>query len=458
MAITNLANTMWRINNITSYNGEDDVTTHLMCPYELRTISNVIYTDMTGFSFSKDALLGHQDDEFKPLPYATKVLVGDKIKFLGDPKVDTSLINGILIDWFITNATPLSQEEYEELNPTPLSCKIDFDYDLIQDDCHWDLDRYFRFTFKVLDERLLKASQEFYYRFGDFVDLGGNALANYVPVPNSYLIYKKNNTWIYHLRVSDLNKTQLANLRDNAGNLKVTALIRVSGNIAHETFSQYLELSPTLAATKPSSELPNIQTDYVKANPGEFVCTWSPATVATCGANEITGVDTVDGYSIEVFYKPENTDDFIQLKGITWNKDELDNGIYKLIKDPNYKEPEFSESPDLTKDFSLESQYTMSEVRIETPLKTEFFFTPKTLGILPGSSYQFRIYPYSHYEGALISTEGIGSDGIDVPKGIVRVKTAIGWVEGQVWVMTESGWKNAEVIYTKTADGWKEAQ
>jgi hypothetical protein len=109
----------------------------------------------------------------------------------------------------------------------------------------------------------------------------------------------------------------------------------------------------------------------------------------------------------------------------------------------------------------------MSEVRIEgrtengiefPPTTEQFYFIPKTLGILPGSSYQIRIYPYSHYEGALISTKGTDSGIIDVPKGIVRVKTANGWVEGQVWVMTESGWKNAEVIYAKTADGWKEAQ
>lgn len=456
MAITSLANTMWRINNIDSYDG-NDVTAHISCHYELRTISNVIYTDMTGFSFSKETLLGHQDDEFKPLPYATKILVGDKIKFLGNAATDTSLINRSLINWFTANATPIDQEEYEELNPPQVNCKVNFDYDLIQDDCHWNLDRYFRFTFKVLDERLLKVSPEFYYRFGDFVDLGGNALANYAQVPNSYLIYNNGNTWIYHLRVSDINKIQLANLRDTAGNLKVTALIRVSGNIAYETFSQYLELPPTLAATKSDSELPNVQTDYVKANPGEFVCTWSPATVVTCGANEITGVDTVDGYSIEVFRQPEGSKEILQIKGLTWDTFELACGVYKLIKDPSYYEADFTESSDLTKDFSLKSNHTRSEVRIENPLKTEFFFIPKTLGILPGDSYQIRIYPYSHFEGVLISTKGTASDGIDVPKGIVRVKTASGWVEGQVWVMTESGWKNAEVIYTKTADGWKEA-
>lgn len=341
-------------------------------------------------------------------------------------------------------------------------CLVDFDYDLIQDDCHWDLDRYFRFTYKVLDPEIA-SKKELYYRIvkpeeiieGKTVD----DLYTRIYTGDENLFAVGNNTWIYHLRISDLGQQTIINNRDSEGNITVEALIRTTAeNAVLETFSQYLELPPTLTATKADSELPNIQTDYVKSNPGEFLCTWSPATVADCEANNNSGVDTVDGYSIEIFYKPEKADDFVQLKGITWNADELVNGVYKLIKDPDYKEPEFSESQDLTKDFSLESQHTMSEVRIESPLKTEFFFTPKTLGILPGSSYQFRIYPYSHYEGALISTKGTDSSIIDVPKGIVRVKTANGWVEGQVWVMTESGWKNAEVIYTKTADGWKEAQ
>ncbi len=343
-----------------------------------------------------------------------------------------------------------------------LECLVDFDYDLIQDDCHWDLDRYFRFTFRVLDESLLtNNTPEFYYSFGDYqkVPAGKPYLDYYSKVPNNF--YRKDDTWIYHLRISDLvsslRQEVVAALRNSEGNLKVTALIRVGDNIAYESFSQYLELPPTLAATKPDSSLTNIQTDHVKANPGEFLCTWSPATIVDCSANNSTGVDTVDGYSIEVFRQPEGSKEILQIKGLTWDTFELACGVYKLIKDPSYDEADFTESSDLTKDFSLKSNHTMSEVRIENPLKTEFFFIPKTLGILPGDSYQIRIYPCSHYEGALISTKGTASDGIDVPKGIVRVKTANGWVEGQVWVMTESGWKNAEVIYTKTADGWKEA-
>lgn len=351
-----------------------------------------------------------------------------------------------------------------------LECLVDFDYDLIQDDCHWDLDRYFRFTFKVLDPTIA-SSKELYYRIGDHVDPGGNVLAKYTQIYTSTgdknLFTVNSTTWIYHLRISEIDYATLASARADDGHIKITALIKGGGETAYEEFSQYLELPPILTATKPDSNTPNIQTDYVKVNPGEFVCMWDPATIIDCNANAVSGVDSVDGYSIELFRKSgksEGPNEFSQIKGITWDAADLTNGVYKLIKDPSYTEPVFSESIDLENDIAFESQHTKSEVHIENPLKTEFFFTPKTLGILPGDSYQFRIYPYSHYEGALISTQGTSSAGIDVPKGIVRVKTSSGWVEGQVWVMTESGWRNAEVIYTMVDDGtgtgkgiWKES-
>ena len=350
-------------------------------------------------------------------------------------------------------------------------CTIDFDYELTQNDCHWNLDRYFRLTYKVLDSAIASKKELYYRVVNPEENIEGKTVSEiftriYASDPNLFDV--GNNTWIYHLRVSDLGQQTIIDNRDSEGNLTVEALIRTTAdNAVIETFSQYIELPPTLAVTKTDSELTNIATDYVKSNPGEFLCTWDPATIADCEANDVSGVDSVDGYSIEIFYKLKDDENFVQLKGIKWNEEELAKGNYKLIKDPTYEEPEFTESPDLTKDFSLKSQHTMSEVRIEgrtengiefPHITEQFYFIPKTLGILPGSSYQIRIYPYSHYEGALISTQGTDSNVIDVPKGIVWVKTTNGWVEGQVWVMTESGWKNAEVIYTKTADGWQEAQ
>jgi hypothetical protein len=343
-----------------------------------------------------------------------------------------------------------------------VTCSIDFDYDLIQDDCHWDLDRYFKFTFKFLDPAL-EYSAVGYYRIGDYVEVptGKTFTEKGYKILNDSAFYKRNNTWIYHLGVSDLDQTDIINNRDGEGNLKITAVVKTNEDIAHETFSKYLELPPTLAAVKPNSTLPNVQTDYVQTNPGEFVCTWNPATVADCDDNNLHGVDTVDGYCIEILRKPAGSETFSKIYGLTWSDFYLTlTGSlqrYKLTKDStdNYTEYIPTDNP---LDFVLKTKSSSSQVYIENPLKTEFYFTPKDIGIESGDSYKILIYPYSHYEGALISTEGISSDGIDVPKGIVRVKTANGWVEGQVWVMTESGWKNAEVIYAKTADGWKEAQ
>jgi len=348
------------------------------------------------------------------------------------------------------------------MNSDKLECLVDFDYDLIQDDCHWDLDRYFRLTFKVLDPTIA-SSKELYYRIGDYEDPGNNVLAKYTKIStatsNTNLFTVNSTTWIYHLRISEIDYDTLASARADDGHIKITALIKCGGETTYAIFSHYLELPPRLAATRPNTAgLPNIQTDYVKSNPGEFKCDWSAAETYVCSANNVSTVDSVEGYSIEIFHKPEGSATFSQLIGLKWDPTELSNNKYKLIKDSSYAKPTFTASPDLNKDFSLASPHTRSELYIETPLKTEFYFIPKSLGIKPGDSYKILIYPYSHYEGALISTQGVSSDDIDTPKGIVRVKTANGWVEGQVWVMTESGWKNAEVIYAMTEDGWKEAQ
>lgn len=62
--------------------------------------------------------------------------------------------------------------------------------------------------------------------------------------------------------------------------------------------------------------------------------------------------------------------------------------------------------------------------------------------------------------GDKISTSYVESDRWTVKNaGIVRVKVdSTTWKEGQVWVKTSDGWKEAESILTKTTDGWKESQ
>ena len=89
-----------------------------------------------------------------------------------------------------------------------------------------------------------------------------------------------------------------------------------------------------------------------------------------------------------------------------------------------------------------------------------------------GDKYKFVIYPHSRYEGYYLVGAGANSDLNEVSKGVVRVKTDKGWIEGQVWVCINDvtqetpdkpKWVAAEVLYVATAgeDGkisWKEAQ
>lgn len=343
-----------------------------------------------------------------------------------------------------------------------LECLVDFDYDIIQDDCHWDLDRYFRLTFKVLDPTIA-SSKELYYRIGDYIDPGNNVLAKYTKIStaasNTNLFTIDSTTWIYHLRISEIDYATLAKARADDGHIKITALIKGGGETAYATFSYYLELPPQLAATRPNTAgLPNIQIDYFKPSPGIFKCDWSAAETCACSANNLNGVDSVDGYCIEIWHKPKSSETFSKIYGLKWNSSvQSIHEAYVIMQDLEGSTDLIFPDNDIT-DIILRTRRSSSQLYIENPLKTEFYFIPRGLGIEPGDNYKILIYPYSHYEGALISTQGVSSDDIATPKGIVRVKTADGWVEGQVWVMTESGWKNAEVIYAMTEDGWKEAQ
>lgn len=330
-----------------------------------------------------------------------------------------------------------------------LNCNIEVDFDLEQVGCHWELTRYFRIAWDTA--------------YGKSIQYGlknrKTGKTNYIAIDTTK-VYTVGDSYIYELPFSVFTQDELIAARDDQGWISLT--IYKDSNT--KTFEYLLELPPVWTEAKPSS----IHAEYVVNNPGESRCTWNIATELD-GSEAENSPDSLDGYSIEVFYKPEKATEYIQLKGITWDKDELAKGTYKLVKDSTYKEPTVVDvsKVDLTGDLSFESTHTMSEVYIENPLKNEFYFTPKALGILPGSTYQIRVYPYSHYEGALISTDGAGSDEIKVPKGIVRVYDGSTWVEGIVYVMVydeaekKNVWKEADSIYTMVDDGtgngvWKE--
>lgn len=372
-----------------------------------------------------------------------------------------------------------------------LNCSIEYDDTWEQVGCHWEVTKFFRLTWNIPSTDVV--DKYLGYRVGTYSEDSLDYL-----YPEAGLIQQKNNTYTYELKLSDIlpvNIDDIDNIRSEDGHISITAYANIRNtngeySTVYYTFNYYLELPP-------KHPINNIKIDYIRNNPGEFSCSWDPADIAKSEANELYGVDSVDGYCIELFHQPGGTGEFIPVAGLRLvpgeTRDTPARTVYKLEKIPGYTAVTFTELPEdpeerkakleellqgevtfrhygadttLTEE-SIDNGIT-SEVYIELLAaaetgisieRPEFYFTPKQLNILPGDKYKFNIYPYLHPAGseAHLSSHGSESEEKEVPKGIVRVKTANGWAEGQVWVMTESGWKNAEAIYTKTADGWKEA-
>lgn len=340
---------------------------------------------------------------------------------------------------------------------------VDFDDEWLQEDCHWKYDRFFILTWKVWSGPITNintgevspgisyvdgAKRKLYYWVGDNNRV---RITSYKTAINNTAewgegLIRKLETFTYRLNLSSIDIDKLLAARTPEGWLPITLYTEITDvydNI-HKfdefTFSDYyLELPP--------KSLTNIKTDLITDNPGELICSWDKPKVYN------DNIDDLNGYCIELLYKPTDSEE-VKLSNLAWNKEELNNGKYKLTKISNTV-PD-SVIPEGEEVVSLIGQGATSEVYIENPGHTNFYFTPKELGIKPGDSYKFIIYPYAEFEGARLTNDGSGREG-KVSKGVVRVRTSSGWVEGQVWVCTEKGWTMAESIYTKTAAGWKEA-
>lgn len=335
------------------------------------------------------------------------------------------------------------------------TCSIDFDEEWIQEDCHWKLNRLIIFTFTTDDP-----TSEFHYGFGK----DGNSR---VQIPRN-LITVKNDTYTYVLNLSEkLNTILLAPedyLNAEKNYLTIEAIIaEEDGNIPSFFYKDYyLKLAPR---TIPGMD---ITLEYITERPGEVECScmdyWDD-----------TSDDILKGYSVEMFHRPAGKSEFEKVGFLKWDEE-------KLKEDPYYhyivKDTELEKS---IKDYTPVEGETVymnllpgSELYLKQADFFRFSFNPKELGIKPGDEYEFRIYPYnvycSHFThdedgnicgtdiSALITNDGTLSSVRKVPKGIVRVKVGEDWKEGQVWVMKDGQWKEAEAVYVMNESTWKEAK
>ena len=343
------------------------------------------------------------------------------------------------------------------IEPIIVECSVDFDDEWIQEDCHWDYKRFFIITWKIWSGPLkdistgnitglgqIYSSKLLYYRLD-------NINYNQAVSPEHYnrqvdenakwnsQYTRKLETFTYRLDFSSVADDVLLAARTSEGWLPISAFATLDsssdklGLITNSDY--YLELPPERIT---NLNIALVSNSLITTDPSELRCSWNKPNIAG-GYNGNSGVDSVDGYCIEFEHKPASAEDFQYLTGLAW-VDGVDRYLLKKTDDSNIEVYLENPAPDADK----------------TP--TEFYFNPKHLGVKPGDEYQITIYPYSHFEGALLAAEGTEPKNGKVPKGIVRVKVSKdSWAEGQVWVMTDKGWKEAESIYTRTNSGWTEA-
>lgn len=358
-----------------------------------------------------------------------------------------------------------------------INCSVEYDDEWIPKDCHWEVRRFFRFTFDIKNLNFNRV--QVFYKFDKettpefsppVYNNGGYGAYKFWSEDYGQMFFKRsgdNAKYIYELNFIDPNRTDnsdeiykalIAN-RSDEGNITVTAYIAVfDGNTklgdAHGSLNYYLQFpakGPIQNLSTYRTEVGPDETNY----PGDFVCEWDLVEAPT--ANE---ADSVDGYCVELDYKPEGAEKFSRVLGLSAEVLEEQPGSFYLTTNGDTGEEK-------------EVYLFYTKTQFETTDTIKLYFTPEELGITNGE-YRFTVYPYhiyswhedyesGNYNGVSIPSALLSSDSgldrpvIEVPKGIVRVMTEDGWKEGKVWVYTESGWKEACSVFTYTENGWKES-
>ena len=98
---------------------------------------------------------------------------------------------------------------------------------------------------------------------------------------------------------------------------------------------------------------------------------------------------------------------------------------------------------------------------------TSFTIYPDQQGFVAGDTVSILVHAYTRYgannertgESNCLFSSSKKSINYEVQNaGIVQVRTASGWHEGQVWVRTASGWHEAETVQVRAASGWHESE
>jgi hypothetical protein len=490
MAITNLTGTSWKLNK--NFNAPKS--------YGSFSINHIIYTETKSYTQQRNFCIGQSSAAVMEDGFIYSLGISQSVT-LESGNVYTVIFTGgsnvtsqNLITWLYNNA--------QLIEPIKVKCSIDADSEWRQtsDCCHWNYDTIFNLTFEIYEGDLIDyttgetilgatynkenaSTREFYYRLGEYK--GSSSDYTRISTIDQSKFYRKDTfvkysdtaarnkeSWTFPLKLSDLDRAEILKNRQSDFWLPITIFCRVldanqqyaTATVTHE---HLVKLPPQYSEDDKYAQS--------QVGPVDFMFSWKRPGLTneieyTSGKDPIadidpTIVDELDGYIIKLKHKPEGTSQFVPIVGLgLGNYGEEEN--VKLIKLPedtsDLRIPEVQEGEEEIHSYlGLAARYPedTAEVYLNGPDKTKIYLNPKDFGINGGDAYKVMVYPCFHIgEHSRLSNQGIEFIVGKVSKGIVRVKTANGWVEGQVWVKTKSGWKEAESVYTKTADGWKEAQ
>lgn len=366
-----------------------------------------------------------------------------------------------------------------------VECSIDFDDEWIQEGCHWNYKRFFDLTWKIWSGPLTNIStgenvsgrgysdRYFYYSLSGDTDtsiLSSNcskSVINDAPWVEGFT--RKLEIFKYRLYVSNIPTERLVTAAKKGFNITAKVNVKDYNDQTISSSCKYecsdFELPPKL--------INNIVIDRKSAD--HIICSWEKA--------EPTVESSVDvaGYAIELFGKKKDDNTFKQISDLAITKVD---GKYKLVRATNnLTNYTFADANDIEEDDNITfiGCGDTLEAFIDDPDTTEVYFSPRDFEITPGhyldkdDDFQIVVYPYIVYScyldlndrpcvqhGALLTNNGTSSEKVKFKLGVVRVKTEGGWVEGQVWVMTADGWKEADSVYAMVDDGtgkgvWKEA-
>ena len=366
-----------------------------------------------------------------------------------------------------------------------VECSIDFDDEWTQEDCHWNYRRYFDLTWKIWSEYVTNTStgelvdgtdyseKALYYSLSGDTDtqvLPGtysSTVINDAPWTEGYT--RKLEIFKYRLYISSISIERLVAAAEKGFYITAKANVKSYSNktISNSyTYNLDLELPPKLLD---GINLNRESSDHI-------ICAWSKAEP---NINTESGA-SVAGYAIELFGKKKGTNTFKQISDLSISKEA--DGKYKLVRATGELPEEYTFADASTikeeDDLTFIGCGDKLEAFIDDPNVTEFYFNPSDFEVAPGNplgkddDFQIVVYPYVVYgsyidgqavkQGTLLTNSGTSSEEMKFKLGVVRVKTEGGWVEGQVWVMTDKGWKEADSVYAMVDDGtgkgvWKEA-